>query len=128
VRHLSAAQKKKEKDSTKKRQTRKALEHEALNRRRRQQRLKGLPIEESPSETASEEAEDEDSDDNGAESWYDTMTFLTHLPDVRSLQGPVSGGVDLLGIEGNLGAHQGGGRASGRKDPRGAFKEGICHA
>jgi hypothetical protein len=38
---------------------------------------------------ASEEDEDEDSDDKDAESRYDTATFLAHLPDVRSLQGPV---------------------------------------
>jgi hypothetical protein len=92
VRHLSAAQKKKEKDVAKKRQIRKALEREALNRHHRQKRLEGLPVEESPSEMASEEDEDEDSDDNGAKSWYDTMTFLAHLPDVRSLQGPIGGG------------------------------------
>jgi hypothetical protein len=41
---------------------------------------------------ASEEDEDEDSDDNGAESRYDTASFLAHLPDMRSLQGPVGGG------------------------------------
>jgi hypothetical protein len=92
VRRLSAAQKKEEKDATKKCQTRKALEREALNRRRRQQRLEGLPIEESPSETALEEDEDEDSDDHNVESWFDTATFLAHLPDVRSLLGPVGGG------------------------------------
>jgi hypothetical protein len=92
VRHLFVAQKKKEKDAAKKCQIRKALECEALNRLRRQQRREGLPIEESPSETASEEDEDEGSDDNGAESRYDTMTFLAHLPDVQSLQGPVGGG------------------------------------
>jgi hypothetical protein len=114
VRCLSAALKKKEKDAAKKRQIRKALEHEALNRHRRQQRLEGLPVKESPSETASEEDEDEDSDDNGVESRYDTVTFIVHLPDVRR-------GVDLPGVEG-------GGRASGRKGPRGAFREGIRHA
>jgi hypothetical protein len=86
------AQKKKEKDAVKKRQIRKVLEREALNRHHRQQRLEGLPVEESPSEMTSEEDEDEDSDDNGAESRYDTATFLAHLPDARSLQGPVSGG------------------------------------
>jgi hypothetical protein len=79
------AQKKKEKDVAKKRQIRKALEREVMNRCCREQRLEGLPVEESLSETASEEDEDEDSDDNGAESWYDTMIFLAHLPDVRSL-------------------------------------------
>jgi hypothetical protein len=89
VRRLSVAQKKKKKDTMKKRQIGKALEREALYRRRRQQRLEGLPVEESPSEMASEE--DEDSDDNDAESRYDTATFLTHLPDVRSLQGPIDG-------------------------------------
>jgi hypothetical protein len=40
---------------------------------------------------ASEE-EDDDSHNNNARSWYDTMTFLEHLPDVRSLQGPIGGG------------------------------------
>jgi hypothetical protein len=34
-------------------------------------------------------------------------------------------GVDLPGIEGSLGARRGGGRASERKSPRGAFREGI---
>jgi hypothetical protein len=34
-------------------------------------------------------------------------------------------GVDLLGIKGSLGTRQGGGRASRRKGPRGAFREGI---
>jgi hypothetical protein len=92
VRHISTTQKKEKKDATKKRQIRKALEHEALNKRRRQHRLNGLPIEESPSETTSEEDEDEDSDDNDARSWYDTVTFLPHLPDVRPLLEPISGG------------------------------------
>jgi hypothetical protein len=40
---------------------------------------------------ASEE-ESDDSDDNDAGSRYDTTTFLSHLPDVRSLQGPIGGG------------------------------------
>jgi hypothetical protein len=40
---------------------------------------------------ASEE-ESDDSDDNDAGSRYDTATFLVHLPDVRSLQGPIGGG------------------------------------
>jgi hypothetical protein len=62
-----------------------------LNKRRRQQRLDGLPIKESPSETASEEDEVEDSDDDDAGSWYDTATFLAHLPDVRPLLEPISG-------------------------------------
>jgi hypothetical protein len=92
MRRLSAAQKKKEKDATKKCQVRKALKREALNRHRRQQRLEGLPIKESPFETASEEDDDDDSDDSGAKSRYDTVTFLAHLPDMRSLQGPVGGG------------------------------------
>jgi hypothetical protein len=48
ARHLSAAQKKGEKDAAKKRQVRKVLEREALNKRCRQQSLEGLPIEESP--------------------------------------------------------------------------------
>jgi hypothetical protein len=33
--------------------------------------------------------------------------------------------VDLPSAEGSLGARRGEGRASGRKGPRGAFKEGI---
>jgi hypothetical protein len=84
VRRLSAAQEKKEKDAAKIWRNRKIREREALLRRHRQQRLKGLPEEESPSETASEE-ESDDSGDNDAGSWYDTVTFLSHLPDVRSL-------------------------------------------
>jgi hypothetical protein len=40
---------------------------------------------------ASEE-EDEDSDEDDDGSQYDTATFLAHLPDLRSLQGPVGGG------------------------------------
>jgi hypothetical protein len=83
------AQKKEEKDAAKKRQVKKALEREALNKRRRQQSLEGLPIEESPFETVS--GEDEDSDDDDVGSWYDTVTFLAHLPDVRPLLEPVGG-------------------------------------
>jgi hypothetical protein len=41
---------------------------------------------------ASEEDEDEDSDDNDGEAWYDTTTFLVHLPNVRPLLGPTGGG------------------------------------
>jgi hypothetical protein len=40
---------------------------------------------------ASEE-ESDDSGNNDAGSRYDTMTFLSHLPDVQSLQGPIGGG------------------------------------
>jgi hypothetical protein len=40
---------------------------------------------------ASEE-EDNDSEEDDTGSRYDTMTFLVHLLDVRSLQGLVSGG------------------------------------
>jgi hypothetical protein len=65
VRHLSAAQEKKEKDATKTRRNRKNHEWEALLRCRRQQRLEGLPEAESPSETASEE-ESDDSGNNDA--------------------------------------------------------------
>jgi hypothetical protein len=90
VRSLSAAQEK-EKDVTKTWRDWKICEHEVLLKRRHQQRLKGLPEEESHSELASEDKGD-DSDDNDARSWYDTTTFLTHLPNVRSLQGPVGGG------------------------------------
>jgi hypothetical protein len=91
VRRLSATQEKKEKDATKMRRTRKIREREALLRRHLRQRLEGLPKEESPSETVSGE-ESDDSGDDDAGSRYDTATFLSHLPDVRSLQGPVSGG------------------------------------
>jgi hypothetical protein len=38
------------------------------------------------------EEEEDDSEDDDAKSRYDTMTFLMHIPDVRSLQGLVSGG------------------------------------
>jgi hypothetical protein len=86
------AQKKGEKDAAKKRQIGKALEREALNKRRRQQSLEGLPIEESPSEMVLGEDEDEDSDDDDARLRYDTVTFLAHLPDVRPLLEPISGG------------------------------------
>jgi hypothetical protein len=75
----------------KKRQVRKALEHEALNMRRRQQSLEGLPIEESPSKMVS--GEDEDSGDDDAGSWYDTATFMAHLPNVRPLLEPIGGGL-----------------------------------
>jgi hypothetical protein len=91
VRRLSVAQEKKEKDVVKTRRNRKIREHEVLLKRCRQQRLEGLPEEESPSEMASEE-EDDDSDDNDAGSWYDIVTFLVHLPNVRSLQGPIGRG------------------------------------
>jgi hypothetical protein len=90
VRRLSTAQKK-EKDTTKTRRNRKIREHEALLKRHRQQRLEGLPEEESPSETASEEEDGYNNEDDPG-SRYDTATFLVHLPDVRSLQGPIGGG------------------------------------
>jgi hypothetical protein len=73
----------------KKRRNRKILEHEALIKRCRQQRLEGLPEEESPSEMASGEEDDGDDD---AESRYDTVTTLAHLPNVRFLQEPAGGG------------------------------------
>jgi hypothetical protein len=38
------------------------------------------------------EKESDDSDNNDAGSRNDTVTFLVHLPDLRSLQGPVSEG------------------------------------
>jgi hypothetical protein len=66
------------------RRNRKIRERAALLKRRRQQELEGLPIEESPSKTASEE-EDDDSKEEDAGLRYDTTTFLTHLPNVRSL-------------------------------------------
>jgi hypothetical protein len=90
VRSLSAAREK-EKDVAKTWHDRKICEREVLLKHRHQQRLEGLPKEESPSESASEE-EGDDSDDNDARSRYNTVTFLAHLPDVRSLQGPVGGG------------------------------------
>jgi hypothetical protein len=90
VRRLSAAQEK-EKDAAKTRRNRKLHERATLLKRHRQQQLEGLPIEESPSETALEE-DDDDSEDDNAGSRYDTVTFLAHLPDVRSLQGLISGG------------------------------------
>jgi hypothetical protein len=70
---------------------RKIHEREALLKHHHQQRLEGLLEEESPSDTTSEE-ESDDSNDNDAGSSYDTVTFLAHLPDVRSLQGPIHGG------------------------------------
>jgi hypothetical protein len=91
VRHLSVAQEKKEKDIVKTRCNKKICEHEVLLKRHHQQRLEGLPEEESSSKMASEE-EDEDSDEDDAGSRYDTVTFLAHLPDVRSLQGPIGRG------------------------------------
>jgi hypothetical protein len=38
------------------------------------------------------EEDSDDNDDNDAGSRYDTVTFLSHLPNVRSLQGPDGGG------------------------------------
>jgi hypothetical protein len=89
TRHLLAAQKKDEKDAAKKRQVLKALEQETLKKRRRQQSLDGLPLEESPSETVS--GEDDDSGNDNAWSWYDTVTSLAHLPNVRPLLEPIGG-------------------------------------
>jgi hypothetical protein len=83
VRRLSAAQEK-EKDTAKTRHNRKMREREALLKRHRQPRLEGLPKEEPPSEMTSKE-EDGDNDEDDARSRYDTVTFLTYLPDVRSL-------------------------------------------
>jgi hypothetical protein len=91
VRRLSTAQEKKEKDVAKMRRNRKICEREVVLRHRHQQRLKGLPEEESSFKMASEE-ESDDSGNNDAGSLYDTATFLSHLPDVWSLQGPVGGG------------------------------------
>jgi hypothetical protein len=91
VRHLFAAQEKKEKDTVKTWSDWKIHEREALLKHRHQQRLEGLLEEEPPSDTTSEE-ESDDSDDYDSGSSYDTVTFLAHLPDVRSLQGPVGGG------------------------------------
>jgi hypothetical protein len=90
ARRLSVAQKKRKKDAAKKCQVRKALEREALNKHHRQQSLESLPIEESPSKTVS--GEDEDSSDDDVESWYDTVTFLAYLLDVRPLLEPIGGG------------------------------------
>jgi hypothetical protein len=66
-----------------------------------------------------------------------TIVVLSHGMILRPLScisltcGPCRGplvGVDLPGIEGSLGARRGGGKASGRKGPRGAFREGIRRA
>jgi hypothetical protein len=38
------------------------------------------------------EEEEDDSEDDDVGSRYDTVTFLAHIPDVRSLPGVVSGG------------------------------------
>jgi hypothetical protein len=89
ARRLSVAQKKEEKDTSKKRQVQKTLEREALKKRHRQQSLEGLPIKESPSETVL--GEDEDSGDDDTGSRYDTATFLAHLPNVRPLLEPIGG-------------------------------------
>jgi hypothetical protein len=89
TRHLLAAQKKDEKDAAKKRQVLKALEQETLKKCRRQQSLDGLPLEESPSETVS--GEDDDSGNDNAWSWYDTVTSLAHLPNMRPLLEPIGG-------------------------------------
>jgi hypothetical protein len=91
VRRLSVAKEKKEKDTAKTWRNRKLHKRATLLKHHRQQHLEGLPIEESPSETASEEEHD-DSEDDDAGSRYDTVTFLAHLPDVRSLQGLINGG------------------------------------
>jgi hypothetical protein len=91
VRRLSTDTEKKEKDAAKTWCDRKIREREALLKRHRRQWLQGLPEEESPSKTVSEE-ESDDNNDNDAGSRYDIATFLAHLPDVRSLQGPVGGG------------------------------------
>jgi hypothetical protein len=80
---------KEEKDAAKKHQVRKALEQEALKKRRRQQSLDGIPLEESPSESVSRD--DDDSDDDNAWSWYDTVTSLADLPDVRPFLEPIGG-------------------------------------
>jgi hypothetical protein len=74
ARRLSVAQKKGEKNATKKRQVRKALKHEAWNKRRRQQSLEGLPIKESPSEAVSGEDEDSGNDDIGSQ--YNTVDII----------------------------------------------------
>jgi hypothetical protein len=129
VRRLSAAREKKEKDVVKTRRNRKIHERKALLKHYRQQRLEGLPKEESPSEMASEE-EDDDNDDNDARSWYDIMTFLVHLPDVQSLQGPVGRGstsqasrVALAPIEGEEERPKG--RAHERPSERRSVEPGL---
>jgi hypothetical protein len=60
-----------------------------LKKRHHQQSLDGLPLKESPSKTVS--GEDEDSGDDDTGSWYDTATFLAHLPNVRPLLEPIRG-------------------------------------
>jgi hypothetical protein len=46
-----------------------------------------------------EEDEVEDSNDDDVGSWYDTVTFLAHLLDVRPLLEPISGGSTVEGEE-----------------------------
>jgi hypothetical protein len=99
ARHLLAAQKKEEKDTTKKRQVWKTLEQEALKKHRRQWSLDGLLLEESPSETVSRE--DEDSGDDNAGSRYDTATSLAHHPNVRPLLEPIGGSTSQASREGS---------------------------
>jgi hypothetical protein len=98
-----------------------------LKKHHRQQSLEGLPLEESPSETVS--GEDEDSGDDDAESRYDIVTFLAHLPNVRPLLEPVGGSTSqasrdvLVPIEeeGELGE----GRAGAGPSVRGATSFGA---
>lgn len=95
------------------RRDKKIREHATLEKHRREQRLEGLPEEGSPPMTASEE-EDEDDDDDDAESWYDTMTALAHLPDVRSLQEPTGeGSIPLASRAGSTRAEEEGGALEG---------------
>jgi hypothetical protein len=127
ARRLSAAQKKEEKDTTKKRQVKKTLEREALKKRRRQQSLEGLLIEDSPSEMVSRE--DEDSSDDNAGSWYDTVTFLVHLPDVRPLLEPVGRSTSQVSREVSAPIEGEGepaeGRARAGPSERGATSPGV---
>jgi hypothetical protein len=117
-----AAQKKEKKDAAKKRQVRKALEQEALKKHRRQQSLDGLSLEESPSKTVLGEDEDNNNDDAG--SWYDTATYLAHLPDVRPLLSPL--GSRPPRRRGKPWRPLRGGRARGERCRSGSFSERSC--
>jgi hypothetical protein len=98
-----------------------------LKKHHRQQSLEGLPIEEYPSEMVL--GEDEDSGDDDAGSWYDTVTFLVHLPDVRPLLEPVGGSTSQAsrGVTGPI-EEEGEpieGRARAGPSERGATSPGV---
>jgi hypothetical protein len=62
-----------------------------LKKRRRHQSLDGLRLEESPTEMVSGENDDDGDDDDDALSWYDAVTGLADLPDVRPFLEPIGG-------------------------------------